>query len=680
METTSQDNRPQKLRDIETNYIESFQFLRERKRRQVNQLVLLNNLQRGDENIASTLLLTLFNRMLSNLYDDKIQIKFLPTQGITQDQLNSYNILAKSDYLEMGKAKLDYDWVWDTLFFGRGYMETLQFDKKQKIMKPHVINPLVFGYDPYFENVQDWRYYWKWVTKNKYQLDKLIKNGTITGIQSTDEIESGIDPYLYDYKLRRDRAKKAIEPSINPMSNDVFQILEYFGYDDDGDKCVYWTDKSFSKKLMCQKLDLEDDEDGIGSKWPLVVKEAFREPHATVNFSVADLLEDKHRAKSVLLNLAFIAAKDHANPLYGYNPDKVKDVSQFFSRQINQHIPMEDETAAWPLNTKSPMDPGLMSFIQVLTSEANDPTGSGQPTQQSGKSHNSTATQVAIETQLNQMAFSLQSKVMQFGEADFWSHWFHRYANNSDSLGSKIANIVGIKGVDSKEVFLKDFNAKFPPGVLVYSAKEAESTELALRNTLTQIYPELAQTLDPDGMRNFNKHVYFPKLLQDPSLIDIMFPKTLDEMKAEGENEQLSQNKMPQVAETDNHTAHIYTHYMVQPKTWATWMHIAWHEELLDKQKQQNQGQGGQQGDNKVSESISYKDLPPDGQVQMAQQAGIKIQTPAPQKQTQPGASQILGSGKKTTKPKMGKQRTNSQAMASPLKTEMAGNLQGNNQ
>lgn len=333
---------------------------------------------------------------------------------------------------------------------------------------------------------------------------------------------------------------------------------------------------------------------------------------------------------------------------------------------------MDDETAAWPLNTKSPMDPGLMQFIQVLTGEAQDPTGSGQPTHQPGAGKNSTATQVAIETQLNQMAFSLQSKVMQFGEAEFWSKWFHTYAKRADSLGSKMANIVGIKGVDSQEVELKDFNAKFPPGVMVYSAKEAESTELALRNTLTQIYPELAQTLDPDGMRNFNKHVYFPKLLQDPSLIDIMFPKTLDEMKAEGENEQLSEDKMPPVAETDNHTAHIYTHYMVNPKTWATWMHIAWHEELLDKQKQQQQ-QNGQGGENKVSESISYKDLPPDGQVQMAQQAGIKIQEPAPQAQTT-----APGVPASKTKPNMGKQRTSPQSMASPLKTEMSQNLQGN--
>src|ERR1035437_1262154 len=572
------DSRPQQLKDIQTRYEESFQFLQQRKRRQVNQLILLNNLQRGDENIASTLLLTLFNRLLSNLYDDKMQIKFLPTQGITQDQINSYNMLAQSDYIEMDKSRLDYDWVWDTLFFGRGYCETYKFDKKRKIMKPVVINPLVLGYDPYFENVHDWRYYWKWITKNKWELEKLIKNGTIDGIASTDEISAGIEPFLYDYKLRRDRAKKAIEPSINPMSNDVFQILEYYGYDENGDKCCYWVDKGFTKQLFKEKLDLNDGEEEGESEWPIVIKEAFREPHATVNFSVADLLEDKHRAKSVLLNLAFLAAKDRANPIYGYNPDKVRDVTQFFSRQINQHIPMDDATAAWPLNTQEPMSSGLMQFITMLSGEAESPTGAGHPMTPMGSGRKESATEIAIETQLNQMALSLQSKIMQFGEAEFWSKWFHRYANNADSLGTKIANIVGVKGVTSTEIDLKDFNTKYPPGVLVYSAKEAEAKELVLRNTLTQIYPELAQTLDPDGMRNFQKFVYFPKLLQDPSLIDIMLPKSLDEMHADGENEELAKDKMPDIKETDNHTTHIYTHHLVQPKTWATWMHIAWHE------------------------------------------------------------------------------------------------------
>src|SRR3990167_1035053 len=105
------------VEQLASKYEESFQFLQSRKKRQANQLKLLVNLQKGDQNIASTLLLTLFNRALSSLYDDKLQIKFLPSQGINQDQINAYNMLAQSDYLEMGKAKLDYDWCWDTLFY-----------------------------------------------------------------------------------------------------------------------------------------------------------------------------------------------------------------------------------------------------------------------------------------------------------------------------------------------------------------------------------------------------------------------------------------------------------------------------------------------------------------------------------------------------------------------------------
>ncbi len=599
---------PKELKHIQDYYIESFNFLLPWKRRKVRQLVLMNNMQRGDENIASTLLLTLFNRVLSSLYDDKIQVKFLPSQNITQNQLNSYNVLAQSDYIEMDKKKLDYDWIWDALFFNRGYMETIRFDKRRKIMRPNVINPLVFGYDPYFEDPQDWRYYWKWVTKSRHELERLIKNDTISkkgnkdfGIDDVTEILSGMDPYLWNYKALRDRAKKAIESPIESLGQSIYQILEFYGYDENGDRCCYWIDRSFSKILYKEKLQFQDLDYGDGtkngSKWPIVVKEAFREPHSSINFGIADLLEDKHRAKSVLLNLAFIAAKDRANPLYVYNPDLIKDVSQLFSRQINQHIPVEDtDRAIKPLNTEEPMSSGLLQFMYMMENEANAPVGSAMPTVSPGqRSGRVTATQMALEQQVNDMALSLQAKIIQFGESEFWSHWFHRYAKFGKELGTKMANIVGVKGVDSTEIDLKDFQTDFPPGVLVYSAKEAEYKELVLRRDLMQLYPELTQTLDQSGMRNFNKFVFFPKFLNDPSLVDTILPKTLDELNAEGENERLSNNDLMQPKSTDDHETHIYMHRMVNPKTWAVWYHIEMHQQMLSQQKAQQQQAMAQQ-------------------------------------------------------------------------------------
>lgn len=587
------------LGDIATKYQDSFQFLQARKRRQANQLKLLVNLQKGDQSIASTLLLTLFNRTLSSLYDDKLQVKFLPSQGINQDQINAYNMLAQSDYLEMGKAKLDYDWMWDTLFYGRGYMETLRFNKKRKIMEPHVINPLAFGYDPIVSEVQEWRYYWKWITKNKWELEGLIKLGKLK-ITKLKEIAAGVEPQLWEYKQIVDQARDGVMPSPEPYSGDVFQILEFFTYDEDGDRCVYWIDKNFSTVLMHEKLEL-DDGDGESekptSKWPIVVKESYRQPHSSIPFSIADLLDDKHRAKSVLLNLAFIAAKDTANPVYLYDSEKVEDVAQFLSRQVNQHIPVQGDPnmVVAPLQKSPAMTPELLNFINALTQEANEPLGTGTALQPDKGAGAETATEVAIEQQLNDMAQSLLSKVLQFGESEFWSHWFHRYAKNADALGSKMANIVGVKGVDTTEIDLSLFHTDYPPGVLVYSAKEAEYKELVLRRDLMQLYPALVQTLDPDGLRNFNKHVFFPKFLQDPSLIDVMLPKTIDEMKAEAENEQIKKNDMPDVLETDNHTNHIYIHMMSKPDTWAKWYHIDWHMKLLDEQKKQQMAAEQQQ-------------------------------------------------------------------------------------
>jgi hypothetical protein len=632
MATTNLD-----VKEIWSNYDESFEFLQTRKKRQVNQLVLLNNLQRGDENIASTLLLTLFNRIMSNLYDDKMQVKFVPGEELEQKKVEMLNILAQNDYREMDKARLDYDWSWDTLFFGRGYMETLRFDPKRKIMEPHVINPLVLGYDPYFEDPKYWRYYWKWITKNKWEIQKLINSGKITGIKSHKEIASGIDPYLWDYKVRREQAKLAVPQPIEPSMGDVYQILEYFGYDKEGDKSVFWIDKNFSKILYQEKLDLRDGDDG-DSNWPIIVKEAFREPHASVVFSVADLLEDKHRARSVLLNLAFIAAKDKANPLYQYNPDKVKDVTQLFSRQINQHIPVDDiQASIAPLNTQDPLPPGLAAFMQMLSQEANDPVGTGMALAPAKKGKGS-ATETAIQQQLNDLAQSLQSKVMQFGEKDFWTHWYQRYARYTKAGDEKIATIVGVKGMTFEKIDLGDIKTKYPPGVMIFSAKEAEYKELVLRRDLMQIRPQLVDSLGPDGMKVFDKYVFLPKLLNDPTTIELIIPKTIDEINAEQENDSINENSMPNVQDTDNHTEHIAVHRMAK-NTWAKWVHLAWHEESLAEQKKAQQAQE-----------------------QQAQQQDQK-----PQDQGKPDK------GGKDKKP--GKDKKDPQSAASPLKQEMQTNI-----
>jgi len=152
-----------------------------------------------------------------------------------------------------------------------------------------------------------------------------------------------------------------------------------------------------------------------------------------------------------------------------------------------------------------------------------------------------------------------------------------------------MANIVGIKGVTTEMIDFKDFNTDFPPGVLVFSAKEAEYKNLVKRRDWMQLYPALAETTDPDGFRNWNKHIFMPLMVEDPTTIDLVYPKTMDEMKAEQENLQLVDEEMPEVLPTDNHVTHIFTHNMIPPgkRTLAMWFHIASHEKAYAEQKAQ---------------------------------------------------------------------------------------------
>lgn len=107
--------------------------------------------------------------------------------------------------------------------------------------------------------------------------------------------------------------------------------------------------------------------------------------------------------------------------------------------------------------------------------------------------------------------------------------------------------------------------------------------------------------------------------------------------KADRENKAMGEGTIPQVVNYDDHVLHIKRHnnyrlsvdyeelkaqnVMVEQVFEA---HLNQHLQMM---QAATQAQGQQE--KPPSTSISFKDLPPDGQIQLAQQAGIEIQPPA---------------------------------------------------
>lgn len=612
----------EKLAQIRTEYEEGRSFLENRKLRSVDQLKLMNNLSRSDQSIASTMLFSFFNRVFSGLYTPTIQVKFLPNEDSEQKNVSMLNKLAVCDFQDMDMDMVEYDWTWDACFFARGYCETLKFNKKRKIMEPVVINPLMFGYDPIFEDVVDWRYYWKWISRSAAQINYLIKKGVIKGITSAKDITSGMDDQVWNYKVLREQAKVVTAqgpdsptPSGGGTANGVYQILEHYTYFDTTDKYVVWVDKDITKILREEKLELNDDpEIEDGSKWPIVIREIFREPHSSYPVSIPDLIEDKHRAENVLLNLAFIAAKDEATPIYVYKEDALTNPSQLLQRQINQHIEVTNEsdtqTSISPLRKSVGLSNSTMQLMNIMKNEAAEAVGTSQisPIVSKGKK---TATDSSIQQQIADLVGALQSRIIGKSEKEFWSHWYQRYIHNMKEGDQKILAVTNSQFSTFERIQLEDIKTELPPKAIIYSSREAEFKETVERREIAQQFPVIQESMTPEQFKMFLKFVYFPKFQTfDSETIDRMFPLSADELKAEQENEMLAEGTLPPISESDNHALHLYIHSRVK-NTAEKWAHVLTHESLLAEsiKKQQQVQQEQPQEDPAAGQKINSSDL-----------------------------------------------------------------------
>ena len=111
-------------------------------------LKLLNNQTKDETAIGDTTVHVHFNTILAALYDDEVNTTFVPrSQGdlVTTENLNPLYVY---DCELMEKDELDYEWLWNTLFFSRSLVSMMEFDRELMVPKPQVINMLTWYRDP----------------------------------------------------------------------------------------------------------------------------------------------------------------------------------------------------------------------------------------------------------------------------------------------------------------------------------------------------------------------------------------------------------------------------------------------------------------------------------------------------------------------------------------------------
>lgn len=578
------------IKRLKNYYNEASYYLQSRKQRWLMQLKLYNNLRRGDDRIGSSLLFSFVNQLLASLYDDTLQIQWINTSENDAVKANAWNKLAESDVQEraMAKAKMDYEWIFDAIFFGNGIVETLNFDKNAIVLKPTVINPLFFINDPFYDNPQQWRYYGKWVLKSRYELIHL-------GID-VDKIPSGLDLDIINFQFERERARNRDEPPQGDSygKSDLYQLFEMITIAEDKKgklgKYIIWLDRGFNRILRMIKLDLDDNPSAIGGcDYPIVVKKMFPESHTFWANSVPDIIEDKHRALNVLYNLVLIKAKSYAMPPYFYDVDRLIERNALLQQEIKQHIPVRGDpsTVISPARIDPPLDSAMLAFINLLEGEASKSAGLMSAIHLAMRKKRS-ATESAILQQIAEVVTSLNAKIFGWGEAEFWFQWYARYKKNFNGTMRKMLAIQTPLGIVNEILKPEDLAVEYPLRLNVASKKEAEFKNLVARRDLITIYNSLVQILSSTGLRHFHKDVFLPKFGISPSYLDLIIPKTIEEIKAEQENEMLNKNQLPRIVITDDDEEHLIIHYKAK-NTSAKWAHITAHEEQRAKKLKKQQ-------------------------------------------------------------------------------------------
>ena len=580
IEKLGSDDEKKLVRQVAKEYKQSRDWILPFFQKKYKDLKLYLNEKRDDDKVGDPLLYTIMNTIHASMYSDIPNIKW---RGRTIDDINTeygLNLLVDYDYDEMNKDELDLDWLWDACFFGYGIVEMTYFDRKRKCPAPRLVDPFSFLYDPETgSSIESARYVGEELLLSRqtmqdagvYEYDDKIEVGSnfnnLPRLASQARTES---------QGKSDQQETGLEEDND---NDLIRLVEWrtwFG----GKRVIVTLANDMKRVVRFNELPFQDT-------WGFVEKKISRTAHQFKGSSIPDMVGDKQRMRSEIINLAATIVKGQQYPHYIYNNNLIRnraDLSFGFNKFTG--VPGNPRDVVVPMNQYTPNMQFTNYILQYLDSAAQRATASAEMQQGVLAGQERTLGELNLVAQKADTRYNLMMKNLLIGEKRFWQMWLAMYKKHfKGGLDEKVIRLTGDLDTQFKTLKREDIisGGKVDPDVEVLSTVIEEAKRSKEMGKYVQLMNALADSPDADRRTLTIQFAQVAGISENE--IDAIFPPTVDELTAELQNIEFENGKSPEVLASDNHMVHLRIHRKAAASPYRN-VHMATHLKAMVSIKQ----------------------------------------------------------------------------------------------
>lgn len=493
------------------------------------------NEKKNKDKVWDTTMYNIHSSLLARLYVNAPQIFFATDEIWHREIVDNLNMTFKEDYESQDMEVLKYQVQWDMLFYWVGITAKTGWDWLEKKNTFQVVDPRTVIPDP------DWDY-----SNGEYNYIGFLKKVYLTDLEAQWYDIEEINPLTNrsewpEHVKRTDQEMSWLAPNTQFTwdSNDTAEIYYHFTCID-GVKYMIVTANQNTLVLDVKELPAIHDyekKDKTKIKFPFAFKYFKPVRNNFYWYRVADLIRDVQDTKALIANLRLDKSKAELYPMYLYNTRLVKnktDLDFGFNKLIPVN-PLEWESvqnAIQPLSKDFRADNSYL-VDDSLDKQVQDSTSIGGLQKWSTTERRETATTNRIQQDNADINLWLIEKTSSWGDKQFAEIWFRWYLENFKDWDKKSVRFYNGFGILPKKLIRKDFLAIHSVKIYVETNTDKLEKLNKQRIAFSQVFP-LLQTLQvPKTSMNFAFRQILIANWLDSQQVDIIVPKTPQELIAE---------------------------------------------------------------------------------------------------------------------------------------------------